>query len=49
MVMDRSKANIGTDIFDTYAPVIDYSTIQLLIKFSIQRLYEFRKSHIQKQ
>jgi hypothetical protein len=26
LVMDGSRAQIGVDVFDTYAPVIDYST-----------------------
>ncbi len=31
MVMDSSRAQVGVDVFDTYAPVIDYSTGWLLI------------------
>jgi hypothetical protein len=27
MVMDGSRAQVGVDVFDTYAPVIDYSTV----------------------
>ena len=28
LVMDGSRARIGVDVFDTYAPVIDYSTVR---------------------
>ncbi len=31
LVMDGSRAKVGEDAFDTYAPVIDYSTVRLLI------------------
>ncbi len=29
-IMDESEAKVGTDIFDTCAPAIDYSTAQLI-------------------
>ncbi len=32
--MYGSSAQIGVDVFDTYAPVIDYSTVRLLISLS---------------
>ena len=35
LVMDGSRAQIGVDVFDTYAPVIDYSTVRLLIRMII--------------
>ena len=28
LVMDGSRAQIGVDVFDSYAPVIDYSTVR---------------------
>jgi hypothetical protein len=34
MVMDGSKAQLGVDVFDTYAPVIDYLTVRLLISLA---------------
>jgi hypothetical protein len=34
LVMDGSRAQIGVDVFDTYAPVIDYSTVRLLISLA---------------
>ncbi len=27
LVMNGSQAKVGEDVFDTYAPVIDYSTV----------------------
>jgi hypothetical protein len=32
--MDGSQAKVGEDVFDTYAPVIDYSTVLLLISLA---------------
>ena len=32
--MDGSRAQTGVDVFDTYAPVIDYSTVRLLISLA---------------
>ena len=32
--MDGSRAKVGEDVFDTYAPVIDYSTVRLLISLA---------------
>jgi len=32
--MDGSRAKVGEDFFDTYAPVIDYSTVRLLISLA---------------
>ncbi len=34
LVMDGSRAKVGEDVFDTYAPVIDYSTVQLSISLA---------------
>jgi hypothetical protein len=34
MVMGGSRAQVGVDVFDTYAPVIDYSTVRLLISLA---------------
>jgi hypothetical protein len=34
LVMDGSRAKVGEDVFDTYAPVIDYSTVRLLISLA---------------
>ena len=34
LVMDGSRAQIGVDVFDTYAPVIDYSTVRPLISLA---------------
>ena len=31
LVMDESRQIVGVDVFDTFAPVIDYSTVCLLI------------------
>ena len=31
LVMDGSRQKVGIDVFDTFAPVIDYSTVRLLI------------------
>ena len=38
--MVGSKAKIGTDVFDTYAPVIDYSTVRLLISLAFRNNWE---------
>ncbi len=38
--MDGSKAKIGTDVLDKYAPVIDYSTVQLLISLTFGNNWE---------
>ena len=40
MVMDGSRAQIGIDVFDTYAPVIDYSTVRLLISLAFGNKWE---------
>ena len=32
--MDGSRAQIGVDVLDTYAPVIYYSTVRLLIRLA---------------
>ena len=40
LVMDGSRAQIGVDVFDTYAPVIDYSTVRLLISLSFGNKWE---------
>jgi hypothetical protein len=40
LVMDGSRAQIGVDVFDTYAPVIDYSTVRLLISLSFGNNWE---------
>ena len=37
LVMDGSRAQIGVDVFDTYAPVIDYSTVRLLISATLNQ------------
>ncbi len=34
LVMDGSRAKVGEDVFYTYAPVIDYSTVRLLISLA---------------
>jgi hypothetical protein len=34
LVMDCSRAKVGEDVFDTYAPVINYSTVRLLISLA---------------
>ena len=31
LLMDGSRAKVGVYVFDTYAPVIDYSTVRLLM------------------
>ena len=38
--MDGSRAQIGVDVFDTYAPVIDYSTVRLLISLAFGNKWE---------
>jgi hypothetical protein len=40
LVMDGSRAQIGIDVFDTYAPVIDYSTVRLLISIAFGNHWE---------
>ena len=40
MVLDGSRAQIGIDVFDTYAPVIDYSTVRLLISLAFGNKWE---------
>jgi hypothetical protein len=40
LVMDGSRAQIGVDVFDTYAPVIDYSTVRLLISLAFGNNWE---------
>jgi hypothetical protein len=40
MVMDGSGAQIGVDVFNTYAPVIDYSTDWLLISLAFGNHWE---------
>jgi hypothetical protein len=39
-VMDGSRAKVGVDVFDTYAPVIDYSTVRLLISLAFGNKWE---------
>ncbi len=34
MVMDGSRAQVGVNVFDTHAPIIDYSTVRLLISLT---------------
>ena len=38
--MDGSRAQIGIDVFDTYAPIIDYSTVRLLISLAFGNKWE---------
>ena len=38
--MDGSKAKVGIDVFDAYAPVIDYSTVRLLISLAFGNKWE---------
>ncbi len=38
--MDSSRQQIGVDIFDTYAPVIDYWTVCLLINLAFGNNWE---------
>ena len=38
--MDGSKAKVGIYVFDTYAPVIDYSTIRLLLSLAFGNKWE---------
>ena len=33
-------AKVGIDVFDTYAPVIDYSTVRLLISLAFGNKWE---------
>ncbi len=40
LVMDGSRAQLGVDGFDTYAPVIDYSTVRLLISLAFGNHWE---------
>ena len=40
LVMDGSRAKVGVDVFDTYAPVIDYSTVRLLISLAFGNKWE---------
>ena len=40
LVMDGSRAQIGVDVFDTHAPVIDYSTVRLLISLAFGNKWE---------
>ena len=38
--MDGSKAKVGINVFDTYAPVIDYSTVRLPISLAFGNKWE---------
>jgi hypothetical protein len=38
--MDGSRAQIAVVVFDTYGPVIDYSTVQLLISLAFGNNWE---------
>ena len=38
--MDCSRAQVGVDAFDTYAPVIDYSTVWFLISLAFGNHWE---------
>jgi hypothetical protein len=40
LVMDGSRAHIGVDVFDTYAPVIDHSIVRLFISLSFGKNWE---------
>ncbi len=40
MAMDGSRAQVRVDVFDTYAPVIDYSTVRLLISLAFGNHWE---------
>ncbi len=40
LVMDGSRAQVGVDVFDTYAPIIDYSTVRLLISLAFCNHWE---------
>ncbi len=40
MAMDGSRAQVGVDVFDTYAQVIDYSTVWLLISLAFGNHWE---------
>ncbi len=40
LVMDGSRAQIGIDVFDTYAPFIDHSTVSLLISLAFCNNWE---------
>ena len=42
LVVDGSKEVVGRDVFDTYAHVIDYSTIRLLISLAFGNGWEMR-------
>jgi hypothetical protein len=39
-VGDGSRAQIGVDVCDTYAPVIDYSTVLLFISLAFRNKWE---------
>jgi hypothetical protein len=39
-VMDGSRAQVGVDVFDTFAPVIDHSTVRLLISLAFGNHWE---------
>jgi hypothetical protein len=39
-VMDGSRAQMGVAVFDTYAPVIDYSTVLLLFRLAFGNNWE---------
>ena len=38
--MDGSKAKVVIDVFDTYAPVIDYSTVRLRTSLAFGNKWE---------
>jgi hypothetical protein len=40
LVMDGSRQKVGVDVFDTFAPVIDYSTVRLLISTAFGKRWE---------
>ena len=40
LVMDCSRAQIGVDVFNTYAPVINFSTVRLFISLAFGNNWE---------
>ena len=40
--MDGSKAVIGKDVYETFSPVVDYSTVRLLVSFAFANRWKIK-------
>ena len=41
--MDGSKAVIGKDVYETFSPVVDYSTVRLLVSFAFANRWKINQ------